>query len=187
MNHRRLVPLVLAVLLAGCGIPTDAAPRTVQPPPGPFQNPAPADTPAVAGPAVETLCLVRDDRIVPVIRRVNRPPTVDDQLRDLLAGPIWTERDSGLTSALAGAVTTASATVHSRQAQVAVEAPDDDTGRSDEVLAFGQIVCTLTSRDDITTVAFLRDGKPLGVPRADGSLTEQPLARADYASLIALR
>ncbi|WCN79458.1 GerMN domain-containing protein [Micromonospora sp. LH3U1] len=187
MNHRHLLAVALTALLTGCGVPTDAAPRTVQPPRGPFQSSAPADTRAPAGPAVETVCLVRDNRIISVVRRVNRPPTVEDQLRHLLAGPSSAERDGDLTSALPGAVDAAGATVTGTQARVAVDAPVDDAGRSDEILAFGQIVCTLTSRDDITTVVFLRDGKPLGVPRADGSLSEQPLTRADYATLITPR
>ncbi|MET8351674.1 GerMN domain-containing protein [Micromonospora sp. NPDC005206] len=187
MNHRRLAPLALVALLTGCGVPTDDAPRTVRAPRGPFHSAAPADTTAPAGRADETVCLVRDNRIVSVVRRVDRVPTVEDQLRHLLAGPGTAERDSDLTSALPGAVNAAGATVSGTQARVAVDAPDDDAGRSDEVLAFGQIVCTLTGRDDVTTVVFLRDGKPLAVPRADGSLSEQPLTRADYAPLITPR
>ncbi|SCF12986.1 Sporulation and spore germination [Micromonospora coriariae] len=187
MNHRHLAPLALAALLTGCGVPTDDAPRTVRPPRGPFHSAAPVETTAPAGRANETLCLVRDNRIVPVARRVDHAPTVEDHLRHLLAGPGTAERGSDLTSALPGAVNAAGATVTGTQARVAVDTPEDDAGRSDEVLALGQIVCTLTSRDDITTVVFLRDGKPLGVPRADGSLSEQPLTRADYAPLITPR
>ncbi|MEU5906735.1 GerMN domain-containing protein [Micromonospora sp. NPDC047527] len=186
MNRRLVVTLTLTALLTGCGIPTDDAARPVRPPRGPFlSTAAPTDaTTAPPGSAVEILCLVRDNRIVPVIRRVDRPPTVEEHLRHLLAGPTTVERDDDLTSALAGAVTAAGATVNGAQAHVAVDEPGHDVGRSDEVLAFGQIVCTLTSRDDVATVTFLRDGKPLGVPRADGSLTEQPLTRADFAPLI---
>ncbi|MET7704962.1 GerMN domain-containing protein [Micromonospora sp. NPDC005413] len=187
MNRRRLVPLALAVLLTGCGIPTDDSPRTVQPPRGPFRGSVPADTTAPAGRAIETICLVRDSHIIPVDRRADEPPTIEEQLRHLLAGPTGAERDSNLTSALPGAVNTAGATVTGTQAIVAVDEPADDAGRSDEVLAFGQIVCTLTSRDDVTTVAFLRDGKALGVPRADGSLSTEPRTRADYAPLISER
>ncbi|MGW5559599.1 GerMN domain-containing protein [Micromonospora sp. NPDC003944] len=187
MRHRRLVPLTLTVLLAGCGVPTDDAPRAVPPPRGPLSSAAPADTTAPAGPAAETLCLIRDNRIVPVVRRVDRPPTIADQLRHLLTGPSGVERDDDLTSALPGAVNAAGATVTGTQALVAVDEPAHDGGRSDEVLAFGQIVCTLTSREDVTTVAFLRDGRPLGVPRADGSLSSRPLTRSDYAPLISER
>ncbi|MEU8181075.1 GerMN domain-containing protein [Micromonospora sp. NPDC049044] len=185
MNPRYLVAVAFVAALTGCGIPTDDAPRAVQPPPGPFQRSAPADAIAPAGPATETLCLVRDNRIIPVARRVDRPARIEGQLRDLLGGPTAAERDNDLTSALPGAVNAAGVTVTGAQAQVAVDEPGDDAGRSDEVLAFGQIVCTLTSRDDITSVMFLRDGRPLAVPRADGSLSDRPLVRADYLPLIA--
>ncbi|MFI6784682.1 GerMN domain-containing protein [Micromonospora sp. NPDC050276] len=187
MNRRHLVVLALAALLTSCSIPTDDAPRVVQAPQGPFQSSAPADTSPPVGPAAETLCFVRDNRIISFIRRVDRPPTIEDQLRHLLAGPTAAERYTDLTSALPGAVNAAGVTVTGAQARIVVDKPGDDAGRSDEVLAFGQIVCTLTSRDDVTTVTFSRDGRPLRVPRADGSLSEQPLTRADYATLITPR
>ncbi|MBM0224706.1 hypothetical protein JNW87_03160 [Micromonospora sp. ATA51] len=41
----------------------------------------------------------------------------------------------------------------------------------------------MVARDDIDTVAFTRRGQPLGVPRADGSLSEQPLTAAEYTAL----
>ncbi|MEO3772055.1 GerMN domain-containing protein [Micromonospora sp. B9E7] len=187
MNRRHLVVLALAALLTSCSIPTDDAPRVVQAPQGPFQSSAPADTSAPVGPAAETLCFVRDNRIISFVRRVDRLPTVEDQLRHLLAGPTTAERATDLASALPGAVNAAGVTVIGTQARVVVDEPGDDAGRSDEVLAFGQIVCTLTSRDDVTTVTFSRDGRPLGVPRADGSLSDQPLTRADFAPLITPR
>ncbi|MEV7332169.1 GerMN domain-containing protein [Micromonospora sp. NPDC093244] len=184
MTGRRLTALALVALLSGCGVPTDAAPRTVQPPPGPFPAPVPTDATVPAGRFDETVCLVRDNHIVPVLRRVHRPSGADEQLRHLLAGPTAGERDDDLASALPGAVNAAGVRVTGTQAHVVVDEPGTDAGRSDEVLAFGQIVCTLTGRDDVTTVVFLRDGRPLGVPRADGSLSTRPLTRADYAPLI---
>ncbi|MBQ1015554.1 GerMN domain-containing protein [Micromonospora sp. M51] len=187
MKHRHLVVLAVAASLTGCSIPTDDAPRVVQAPQGPFQSSASADTSAPVGPAAETLCFVRDNRIISFVRRVDRPPTVEEQLRHLLAGPTAAERDTDLTTALAGAVNAAGVTVTGTEARVVVDKPGEDAGRSDEVLAFGQIVCTLTSRDDVTTVTFSRDGRPLRVPRADGSLSEQPLTRVDFAPLIAPR
>jgi spore germination protein GerM len=133
------------------------------------------------------LCLVRDDRLVPVERRVDGTPTVDAQLQHLLAGPTAAERDSGLSTALPGAVAVAAARPRGTEVEVDVGETGDETGRSDEVLAFGQIVCTLTARSDVDTVAFRRDGAPLGVPRADGALSRRPLTAADYAGLIAPR
>jgi hypothetical protein len=54
--------------------------------------------------------------------------------------------------------------------------------RSDEVLAYGQMVCALTSQGaDVGTVSFASGGQPLAVPRADGSLVAGALTIADYA------
>ncbi|MDI5938660.1 MULTISPECIES: GerMN domain-containing protein [Micromonospora] len=182
-----LSALVVACTVAACGVPAEDTPRAVEAPPGPFPSPATVDGPATVGPVTVTLCFVRDDRLVPVDRRVGRPLDAEDQLRDLLAGPSAVERDSGLTSALPGAIGAGVVGVADGQARVRVDGTGDDTGRSDEVLAFGQIVCTLAARDDVDAVAFLRDGRPLGVPRADGSLSAQPLTPADYAALTATR
>lgn len=183
--------LVALGLLVGCGVPTEDTPRTVAPPPGPFPTsgtvvatPTPTLT---AGRATAVLCFVRDDRLVPVERRVDATPTVDAQLQQLLAGPTAAERDSGLSTALPGAVAAAVARPRGTDVDVDVGEAGDESGRSDEVLAFGQIVCTLTARSDVDTVAFLRGGVPLGVPRADGSLSRRPLTVADYADLVAPR
>ncbi|MFF3865866.1 GerMN domain-containing protein [Micromonospora sp. NPDC001898] len=188
--RRVVAPAVLAgllVLASACGVPAEDRPRAVEIPPGPFPSPATAGSTAPTGRVTETLCFVRDDRLVPVSRRVDRAPDVDAQLRDLLGGPTVVERDAGLTSALPGAMSAVVADVAGGQARVTVGQTGDETGRSDEVLAFGQIVCTLDARDDVTTVSFLRDGRPLGVPRADGSLSAQPLTAADYTALTAVR
>ncbi|MEH0975246.1 GerMN domain-containing protein [Micromonospora sp. CPCC 205546] len=183
--------LVVLGLLAGCGVPTEGAPRAVAPPPGPFPSPgAVVATPSptlAAGRTTEVLCFVRDDRLVRVERRVDGTPTVDAQLQHLLAGPTTAERDTGLTTALPGAVAVAAARPRGTEVDVDLGGPGDETGRSDEVLAFGQIVCTLTARSDVESVAFFRGGAPLGVPRADGSLSRRPLAADDYAGLVAPR
>lgn len=187
-----LVPLLTVLALAGCGVPTEDEPRAVPPPRGPFPTVAtgvtsPAGTSGgpttPAGREETVLYFVRDNRLTPVVRRVDRTPTVDAQLRQLLAGPTAEERKQGLTSALPGAVTTAAVRHIGTRAEVEVPAVGDETGRSDGVLAFGQIVRTLAGRDDIHTVVFTRDGYPVGIPRADGSLSEQPLTAADYAGL----
>ena len=54
---------------------------------------------------------------------------------------------------------------------------------ADQILALAQVVCTLTSLPGIGQVHFTRDGKAVDIPRADGSLTNRPVARADYDSL----
>ncbi|MEV4199890.1 GerMN domain-containing protein [Micromonospora globbae] len=182
---RRSAGLLLAVLaLGGCGVPVDDAPRPVAQPPGPFPTPATASPTTASGRVEETLCFVRDDKLGRTVRRVDVLPSVEVQLQHLLAGPTEKERQAGLTSALPGTVVVAGARVNGALAEVDVRAAGEETGRSDEVFAFGQIVCTLTARDDVDRVSFRRDGRPLDVPRADGSFSRDPLTVADYAPLM---
>ncbi|RKN47843.1 GerMN domain-containing protein [Micromonospora endolithica] len=180
-----LSALAVVLVLAGCGVPTDARPRPVQAPAsGPFPTPVTASSSVPAGREAEVLCLVREDHLVRVVRRVDRPPSLDAQVRDLLAGPTPAERDDGFTSALPGAVAVTGVRLVGTRAEVDVRGVGDENGRSDEILAFGQLVCTLTARTGVDAVSFREDGQPLDVPRADASLSRQPLTAADYATLI---
>lgn len=182
MNARLTLATLLALLLVGCGVPTDDRPRAVEAPYGPFPTPGTASSDS-AGRFTEALYFVRDDRLVLVHRRLDMSPTVAQHLEHLLAGPNEAERAEGLATALFGAVTVAGIRRTGTRAEVDVPSVAEGAGRSDEVFAFGQIVCTLTARPEVDAVSFLRDGAPLGVPRADGSLSQGPLTAADYAEL----
>jgi spore germination protein GerM len=169
--------LLAALPIGGCGVPLDSTPRDVTDVGAPFRSGAPAEG---AGRAVERLCFVRAGALVRVVRRVPavRPPT--EQLRDLLAGPTADESTQGLSSALS---TASDVTMTLADGRATVDVGDVGL-RSDDVLAFGQIVCTLTSQLQVGTVSFTSDGTPLGVPRADGSLAVSPLTIADYVKLL---
>ncbi|MBB2941421.1 spore germination protein GerM [Actinoplanes lutulentus] len=171
--------LLLTLLLAGCGIPAQDEPHAVTLPRGDL-NTATAG-PAPGGEVAEVLCLVRDGRLVQAVRRVSSVPTTQRQLDDLTAGPTAAERGLGLSTSLSG--TTLSVRNSNKSDGVTVEVAEAGA-RSDEVLAYAQIVCTLTARADVASVSFTRDGDPLRVPRADGSLTDQPLRGWDYRGLI---
>ncbi|GIJ23653.1 hypothetical protein Vlu01_42770 [Micromonospora lutea] len=180
-----VVAATVLLLLGACGVPAEDKPRPVTPPPVPFPSTASAaPTVAETGAVTEMLYFASDDRLVPVIRRVDQVSAVDAQLRGLLAGPTPAERDDGLTSALPGAFTSAVVELVDGVAQVTVVLTAVDTGRSDGRLAYGQIVCTLSARTDVNAVLFLEGGAPLSVPRADGSLSSGPLTAGDYAVLI---
>ncbi|QLQ35651.1 GerMN domain-containing protein [Micromonospora robiginosa] len=185
MTARRLLPALLAaVLLAGCGVPVDDEPRLVREPPGRFPTPAGTSTADPDGRVGEPFCFVRDEGLAVVNRRVDGLPGVDAHLQHLLAGPDSAERRSGLATALPGTVVVAGATLTGGVATVDVRQAGQEAGRNDEVLAFGQIVCSLTQRPDVDSVAFRRDGQPLEVPRADGSVSALPLTAADYRPLM---
>jgi hypothetical protein len=182
----RLIPAVAVLLLGlwGCGIPTDEEPRVVQPPPGPYQALAsPPPSAAQTGTVVETLYLVRDDAIVPVQRRVNSEPTVEHLVQDLLAGPTAIERTHGVSSALPGIAVIDHVSITDGLAVVTMGSLEG-ISRTDEVLAYGQIVCTLEARTDVIGVVFMYQSEPVGVPRGDGSIATNPLTAADYEGLL---
>ncbi|MDR7276256.1 GerMN domain-containing protein [Catenuloplanes atrovinosus] len=176
----RRLALVLPLLLAGCGIPLDDAPREPDDP-RPYRSGTPT-APGV-GSAVERLCLIKDSRIARIQRRLPTGRNAAEQLADLFAGPNAKEQADGYTSALTGSAITPRLTLDGAAATVEI---GDWTAynRSDEVLAFGQVVCTLTSRPEIGTVTFTSGGEPISVPRADLSLSDGPLTLVDYDELI---
>jgi hypothetical protein len=187
MSSRRAaaVALFAGCLLASCGVPAQDDPHRVELPRRPFTTPAPAAvTTDEAGDVAEVLCLTRQGRLVQVVRRISALPSPQRQIEHLMAGPTAAERDNGLTSTLAGMSLAVAVPAGGFHAEVEVTLADEGSARSDEVLVFGQIVCTLTSRADVSSVSFVRDDLRLDVPRADGSLTQERLRADDYSSLI---
>lgn len=173
----------MVLVLAGCGVPSQDEPHEVDLPRKPLtETSAPAGAEPV-GEVAEVLCLTRESRLAQVVRRVDAVPDPQRQLDQLVAGPTAHEQARGLSTALATTALTIEVGA-GMSAVVEVGASAEGTARSDEALAYGQIVCTLTSRPDVTTVTFRRAGQPLQVPRADGTLSSDPLRQADYRDLL---
>ena len=173
---------LIGLALQGCGVPDEDEPRPIEPSLVIGSPPPQATTRNSVGSVIERLYLVRDDRLVAVERRVGSTADVAALLADLVAGPTDAELDDGLTSALTGTDLIAGVRLVDGTAEVSFR--PQAGGRTDDILAIGQIVCTLDARVDVDTVRFLLDGQVLKVPRADGSLTELPLTVADYRTLI---
>ena len=171
------------VLLGGCGVRAQSEPHGVDLPRHPLTTPGAGATVPV-GEVAQVVCLVRDGRLVQTVRRTPTYPGVQAQLDSLVAGPTQAERTAGLGSALSSVALIGRLLAG---AEATVEVPDVEEGnaRNDEILAYGQIVCTLTARDDVGAVVFTRGGQPLDVPRSDGTLTGGPLRSSDYADLLA--
>lgn len=93
---------------------------------GSFPAPATGTSTAPVGRVREVLYFVRDDRLVPVVRRVDATPTADAQLQQLLAGPTPKERDEGFTTALPGAVAVALVRQTGARADVDVKEAGDE-------------------------------------------------------------
>lgn len=179
-----VLPSLLVLLAAGCGVPVEDTPRVIEVG-TPSRAATGAPSAAASGPAAESLYLIRDGSLVAVQRRLAAEPDPQRLLGDLLAGPTEAEQDRGLGTALGGRDVVASVRLIDGIAYVELPAGIENTGRNDDVLAFGQIVCTLTSRRDVTGVVFTRQGARIGVPLPDASLSQDPLRAADYAALIA--
>lgn len=176
--------LLLVAGLSGCGVGAEERARALDPNAAPYRVVTRERTVPPAGSHRVAVFLVRDGALVPVPRWIPEPPGPANVLAILSAGPSEQEQSEGLSSVLpldrdARVVAVAGSIV-----TVALPAASDTSTRSDAVLGFGQLVLTLTAVPTISGVLFEQDGKPLQVPRADGSLTTVPLARVDYRDLI---
>ncbi|MEV6489077.1 GerMN domain-containing protein [Actinoplanes sp. NPDC051633] len=182
------VAMAVIAVVGACGVTAQDEPHAVELPRRPLTTAAPGSAfPGPPGEVAEVLCLVRDGRLVEVVRRVKASPSAQEQVDQLLAGPTEAERNSGITTALTGLSLTVSLRSGRGESEVEVAEANEDAARSDETIAYGQVVCTLTSRSDVVSVIFTQDGDRLEVPRADGSLSRGPLYGSDFAALVAER
>ena len=178
-----LLWLAALALLSGCGVPQDDAPRALDP----AQAPAGAQGRATAVPepvgnAQVALYFVRDGEVVQVTRQVPQPASVGALLDLLFAGPTAAEKAAGASSLLPSSLTVLGVEQRGDIAVVTLSATDAQV--RPEMLAYAQIVATLTP-ERAAGVQFRRDGAALPVPRADGSLTDAPVSRLDYLTLLA--
>lgn len=184
MRGRAVVAgLLAALLLPGCGVPQDDAPRALEPREVPFASPTDSPVAEPAGDREVALGFVREGSVVLSSRTVEDPRTPEEVLELLFAGPSPDEFADGLSSLLPSTVGVQDVEVTGGTAVVTLGGPDSEVLRL-QPLAYAQIVATLTP-GRASGVRFRLDDTDLRVPRGDGSLTDQPLARRDYADLLA--
>jgi hypothetical protein len=187
---RRLpFPVVLAsgciVATSACGvtpqssavvIPDEEVPYDLpNPDADPILPPARADAPPVS------LCLLADDTLAVVEQPMEPPVSLTDAVRALAEPPASApnlrtaigDRDLVRSVDLAGGI-----------AVVDLSRSISTISGQDQLFAVAQIVCTLTGRPGVGQVSFTLDGSPIDIPRDDGSLVSEPVARDDYASLM---
>ena len=181
----RLTAMAL-ILLSGCGVSMPDSPSTAGPEDVPYElldetrSTSTTLPELIASPV--TIWLVGADQIVPVAREVVGRPRVERSLALLREGPTDSEALLGLRSAVTGDAVVDSV-VSSGVARVSLSAAFAASPPREQLLGLAQIVYTITEVPGTEVVTFELDGQAIDVPRSDGSVSDGPVTRRDYASL----
>jgi hypothetical protein len=173
-----------ALALSACGVGAQSAPHPIDRADVPFGLVERAEAPATPSPAPYsfTIFLVAGDRLQAATRGSQSPPTPGAQLRRLLQGPTPTEADAGLRTLLTPDVAVDHVRVADGIATISLSGANAaQPPGSDRALAVAQLVYTATAIPGVERVRFEVDGEPAEIPRGDGTLTNRPVGRDDYA------
>ncbi len=204
MNSRSVwlragVLIAAAVVLGGCGLPTDDAPSGVPVPAGVF--PEPEVQPGVAhqtenpGTSLHAVYFLRDGMLVELQRRLTIPVFLDAPLNELFAGPTPSEAENGLESAIPAGTEVVDVQL-SRDNIVSVHLNEVffEVEGAQRVRAVAQLVLTASAlARDTQGVLFFLDGAAQSLPDGTGAIAQaqsgQPpraLRVEDFAELMPL-
>jgi spore germination protein GerM len=183
--------LVILLVVAGCGVPTQTAPVPIdrEAIPSPLRDPTtppPAAPSATPGRSSVQVNFVRTDKLVSRLREAPAPDSSDRLalvIQSLLAGPSDTEQAAGITTALPPDLGLRVVDVQGSRVILELSGETDGRSATENVLAVGQIVLSVTALPTIDQVSFSRDGAPVEALLADGALTTNPLTATDYEAL----
>lgn len=177
---RRLLLVVLALALVGCGVPQDGQPRALDPSTAPFRFFERDVAPPPVGELQAELWFLQGERLVPVQRPLEQPGAPRQVLEQLLDGPTEAELAAGISSAIPETLELVDFTVAEGTAVVTFGSVDERT----QVPAFAQIVASLDGRPDVSGVRFRTPDGDVPVPNEEGVLTSGALTRGDYGVLL---
>jgi spore germination protein GerM len=189
-NYLLSAVVAAALALTACGVPTDDTPQALSQRDVPFNllasDVVTTSTTFSSSPtALATIYLVVKegdrDRLQAVDRLVPTPTTVEKVVRKLLGGPSDTEARRGLRTAISSGTTILSAPVASAIATIDLSGVARGSNE-EQIIAVAQMVFSATSLPGVVGVRFTLEGRPIEVPAGDGSLTQAPLGRANFAS-----
>jgi spore germination protein GerM len=122
------------------------------------------------------------DGIVFVVRTSNLAPHPQSVVSSLLEGPTKDEAQFGMRNAIAPhAVDHVSGLVRGR-VTIDLNPSFAQLALAEQKIALTQLVFTMTSLHGVKQVQFLMNGERVSVPRGNGTLTDQPVKRSDYAA-----
>jgi hypothetical protein len=186
--------VLIAGLLAGCGIPVGSAPKAIAKSDVPFHLLDPS-TPSTSTPfnapggVSEVIFLVDSSLHLTAAHRIVAPPANLTQIVNLLLlGPTDLESTAGIQSFLTGTTTQsagpnrAAVTVANGIATVNFATnPVQVVAGSQTLLAIAQVVFTVTQQPNVTGVLFEIADQPIEVPVGpNGALVPGPVNRAQY-------
>jgi len=189
MTSRRWL-VAVALVVTGCGVPVQSTPTPIEPEaiPTALRSPGP---PAVTGTAVPgkpavRVDFVRDNRLVSLFRETSTTAVADrlnTVIDALVAGPTEIEQANGITSALPAGLTVTVVAIEDKRAVLELSGEPEGQSATENILAVGQIVLSVTAVPSIDQVSFSHGGTPVEALLADGALTTAPLTANDYATL----
>ena len=165
-------PLAL-LLAAGCGVRAQERPDRLDPSVVPSER-------GLVRPVVAAVWFVRDGRVVPVRRLLAAPASPRQRLAALVAGA-----DDPALRTYVDPADPPRLDLAAGVAEVTMPAAFATAPRDVRLLAAAQVVFTLTEGDDVAVVRFRAGGRPVSVPRPDGTPTTAPVTRADFAGISA--
>jgi germination protein M len=181
LGARRIVPLFLVALLAGCGgseakTVTVTTTKTIS---GTTTGEAPAGSTNVL------VYFLRDEKIGAAGRSVPLTPGVGAAaMRALLAGPTAEDRAAGLSSAVPSGTTLLGLDIAGGVATVDLSSQFAAGGGSLSMQArVAQVVHTLTQFPTVESVRFELEGRPVTALGGEGIDLSKPLTRKDVEAL----
>lgn len=173
--------LVVAMMVAACGVPVDATPRTY----ADEVRVEPIDLGELAEPAGEAtvdMYFVSEGALVAVPRGV--PGTEPREVARALVDARLAD-DPAVRSAIPPGTRVRDVRVDEGIATVDLTEGFALVGGDEEILAVGQIVMTVGSLDGVDGVRFSLAGVPVSAPVGEGELTDRPLVPGDFRELLA--
>ncbi len=196
MKLRRLALACLALAvttLAGCGLAVNNSPQPIPPSEIPLALTVPnttvLTTPIVHGSIRVAIYLIAPDtnQLLDAYRYLRPPPSPQELLDALEAGPTPVESDQGILSAIPATANLVAGSFSNGDLTVQLDPSYQSLLPDQAPLYFAQIVWSLTSLPAVKDVYFEFDGVAVPPEIGNGSLaTNMGVTRADYNQLAPL-